>query len=306
MLADCLKEGAGMVRKRFGLVLLLYGVNLLVAALVAWPIYQVYIELVGTSGYDADLVKELDFVLWWEMFFGGVQTQLNSMLSILLWVIPIYWVWKTASQMGIIYALHNGAIWPFWRGVGYYTIQGLQVALFFLPLKVLWILLIVILTTFLHSSIWPGVVGGFWLFGVLTPLFGLTGWAVLDLYQRSSRLALVIRHDAVWQAIKTGLSWPSRNRTATLIYLVWYAMALFTLLVTVSLNAMLHVGAQVVLIGFVIQQVSILTRSVVTVGWSGSEVSLFENTWYKTMPFVADTVGDFSAPSRDEASKERH
>jgi hypothetical protein len=202
--------------------------------------------------------------------------------------------------MGVIYALHSGAIWPFWRGVGYYTGQGLLVALAFLPMKIFWsVCAFLIAGSF--ASLWPGEVGQFWMGGVFFPILLLSGLAMLDLYQRYARIALVVRHDTVRHALGAGFSWPSKYGAASLLYLIWYALALITGVMTLGLNAILHVGTTAVLVGFLIQQVSFFTRAAVTVGWIGSEVRLFERTYIQELPLIADVEVYDDRPAPGEA-----
>ena len=281
-----LTAGAGLIRERFGLVVLLYTFDLAVALLLAIPVYSAFVEHVGYSGFGADLIQGFDLILWREI--ADLMTDVLQGIGLqLLWVIPIYWVWKTAAQMGVIYALHQGAIWPFWRGVGYYTPKGLLLSLAFAPLKVLGVVVAVFMGVGLQS-VWGGEVGGFWSMGVLTPFLMLSVLAMLDLFQRYAQIAVVVRHDTIGRALNAGFSWPIKYGAASYLYLIWYAIALVVLVVTQLLNATLHVGVSAIVAGFLIQQVSLFTRSAVRVGWTGSEVSLFERTHISELPLIAD------------------
>ncbi len=285
---DSLKSGAGLMRDRWGLIVLLYVVNLGVAFVLALPIYLAVVEHVGFTGFGPDLIERFDLELWRGML-KDLRGTFASIGLQLLWVLPIYAIWKTASHMGVIYALHNGAIWPFWRGVGYYTGRGLLIGVVFLPLKILWSVFSFFIAGLL-SSAWQGEVGTFWVMLVLLPVLLLTGLAVLDLFQRYARMALVIRHDSVAQAIASGVSWPIKYGAASYLYLIWYFIALLAMFATIGLNAMLHVGTRAVLIAFLIQQASMFTRSAIAVGWIGSEVSLFERTHINELPLIADVA----------------
>lgn len=283
---DSLKAGAGLMSARWGLIVLLYVINLTVAFFLALPVYLAVVEHVGPTGFGPDLMERFDLEIW-----RGILKDLRGALAgiglQLLWVLPVYAIWKTASHMGVIYALHNGAIWPFWRGVGYYTGKGLLIGIVFLPVKILWAVLSFFIAGLL-SSVWPGEVGTFWVMLVLLPVLLLAGLAVLDLFQRYARMALVVRHDSVGQAISAGVSWPIKYGAASYLYMTWYFIALLAMFATIGLNAMLHVGTSAVLIAFLIQQASMFTRSAITVGWIGSEVTLFERTYINELPLIAD------------------
>lgn len=275
-----------MMGARWGLIVLLYVINFVVAFLLALPVYLAAVEHVGPTGFGPDLIERFDLGLWRSIIedFGSAFSTIGFQL---LWLLPVYALWKTASHMGVIYALHNGAIWPFWRGVGYYTGRGLLIGIVFLPVKILWIVFSFFVASLL-SSAWSGEIGTFWVMFVLLPVLVLTGLAVLDLFQRYARMALVIRHDSFGQAISAGVSWPFKYGAASYLYLIWYSMALLAMVVTFWLNAILHVGTSAVLVAFLIQQASMFTRAAITVGWIGSEVSLFERTYINELPLIAD------------------
>ena len=280
-------DGGRLTRQRLGLVVLLYAFNLGVSLLIAFPVYLAIVEHVGSTGFGADLIQAFDLVVWREVMAGLADT-LKALWWQLLLILPIYWVWKTASHVGVIYALHNGALWPFWRGVGYYTGRGLLIGIVYGTLKILWVVISLIFAALVRSS-FPGEVGIFWSLAVLAPFLILTGLAVLDLFQRYARLALIIRHDTVGKAIFTGQSWPIKYGAASYVYLIWYLVALGITLLAFAINAQVHVGVSAVVVGFVVQQVSLFTRSAVTVAWIGSETSLFERTHIAELPLIADT-----------------
>ena len=198
-----------------------------------------------------------------------------SLMRRVLWALPILWVWKTATQMGVIYALHHGSLWPFWSGVYMHTFKGILLGSFFLPIKLGWIVLLYIGLTLVQPS-FSGEIEMFWLAGVIFPFALLTGLAIIELYQRYGRLALVIRNDKVWQAIRAGFAWPGRTAVISLVYLLWYMIALVVFALGLVANATLYVGVEFLIISLMVQQGILLGRSAVSVGWIGSEVTLFE------------------------------
>ena len=279
MVFTSIKQGFTLIKKRLRLVGLLYLINLVVALIVALPFYNILFNEVGNTGFGVELSEAFDPVLW-SQIFAGVRGDLQLFLSRVLWVIPVLWIWKTASQVGVIYALHHNAIWPFWRGVGFYTGSGLLLGLLFLPLKVVWVLLIYFSAVVL-APVLDGEVITFWVYGVALPVVLIAGLSILELYQRFGRLSLVIGHKKVWRAMKAGFKWPQRYPVAAGIFICWYGVMLVLLIVSAGVNARLHVGFQPFWIAFLIQQVLIFARSTVTVGWIGSEVFLYENKTVK-------------------------
>ena len=92
------------------------------------------------------------------------------------------------------------------------------------------------------------------------------------------------------RAIGAGFSWPIKYGAASYVYLIWFAVSLIVFLVTMALNATLHVGVSAILVGFLLQQVSLFTRTAAGVAWIGSEVSLFEHTHVSELPLIANSV----------------
>ena len=280
MLGKSILEGFRLIRSRFRLVALIYALNLVLVFAVAFPVYRIMMESVGATGYGKDLLLEFDILLWREILMENRETLLQLLWTIVL-VIPVFWIWKTAVQMGTIYALHHGAMWSFWPGVLTHTFNGLIIGFCFLPLKAAWVVLTFIGAGILQSSYFSGEVESFWLIAVCTPIVLLTGLAILELYQRYARMSLVIRNERVVQALKVGFVWPQRHSMISLVYICWYIIALGVFLISMSVNAELHVGTSYVILALLIQQVVMLGRAAVTVGWVGSEVVLFERTLTK-------------------------
>ena len=282
-----------MLRQRPGLAVVLYVFKLGAAMILALPVYGALVEQIGLTGFGEDLVLKFDLLLWREILNLITET-LQTIGFQLLLVIPLYWIWNTAARMGVIYALHQGAIWPFWRGVGYYTPKGLLMSTFFLPLKVIAVVVAVFLGSFLFN-VWKGEIGAFWTMAVITPFMIISLLSLINLFQRFAMIALVIRHDTVGNAFISGFRWPFRYGSASYVYLAWYGIALLIFAITQSLNALLHVGVSAIAVGFLLQQISLFTQSAVNVGWVGSEVSLFEYTHTAELPLIADSE-DVSLP----------
>ena len=276
LVKDSIADGARFVRERIGLVFLLYGLDLVVALLLAIPIYGAVVDHVGATGFGVDLIQGFDLILWRDILDALTEALQVVGLQLLI-VLPVYWLWKVASRMGVIYALHQGAIWPFWRGVGYYTVKGLLIGLIFIPIKLLAVAAMVFIGAGLFNA-WTGEVGAFWTMAVITPFLVISALAVLDLFQRYARISVVVRHDTISRAVGAGFSWPIKYGAASYVYLIWFTVLLLVFLATTALNANLHVGVSAILIGFLLQQISLFTRTAASVAWIGSEVSLFERT----------------------------
>ncbi len=290
LVTESITNGAGFIRSRLGLVFLLYLFDLIIAVLLAVPVYSALVKHVGPTGFGVDLIQKFDLVLWWQII-DQMSEALSTVGLLLLIVVPLYLLWKAASHMGVIYALHQGAIWPFWRGVGYHTLSGLALGFIFLPMKLIGVFAALLIAQ-AWQSLFPGEIGAFWGQGVIFPFISILVWATFDLFQRYARIALVVRHETIWNALTTGFRWPFKYGAASGLYLVWFVIVLIVTVLTQVLNAKLHVGMSAIAIGFIIQQISLFTRSAAKVGWIGSEVSLFERTHLSELPLIAEDTAD--------------
>ncbi len=298
MIGKSIAAGLAGIRRRFGLVVLLYGVNLALAFVLSVPVYFALQSSVGPTGFGADLAGGFDFVLWADVMekAGAV---LRALPLQLLWMIPLYLLWKTAASVGLIHALRGEQIRPFWQGVGRYTGKALLLALLFLVPLVVWIVLTLVAALML-GAILEGEVGGFWLNLVIVPTLLVGGLAVLDLMHDYARIALVVAEQRVGKAAATGIAWPFRHGQASWLYLAWFVPALLLLLLPALLDANAVAATAGAVWGlFLLQQFVLLLRAAVTVGWIGSETAFYEMIWIREAPLIAEQEAE--APLAAEA-----
>lgn len=288
MLASYLTTGFQRIGQRRGLVLLIYGCYLGLALLLALPLALAVEEALGPSGFGQDLVERFDLVLWvdvWEQAgdaFRGLMAQL-------FWLVPVLLLWKTVVAVGLTHALREGGQRSFWEGVGRYTGRALLLALAFALLLLGWSVGVVLLVVALRI-VFSGAVAAFWVVFVLAPTLLLMGAAVLDLMHDYARMALVIGYTSVGEAFRRGLRFPVQHGGASWLYLAWYGLALLALAAgffTDLINPEATIGG--IWLTFLVQQVILLCRAGLVVGWYGSEVALYEDIRLQASPLIADT-----------------
>ena len=281
-----LAAGLRGLRRRRGLVLLIYGLDLALALALAYPLYAVLAATVGPTGFSDDLAAGFDIVLWADIF-EEIGPVLGALLWQLLWIVPLYGLWKVASRVGLAHALRGDQIRPFWQGVGRYTGRGVLLALGF----VLLIAVVVVAAgavAFVLLAIFPGEAGQFWTVVAVVPLVLVIGLAWLDLSHDFARLALVVEDRPVQQAIRTGLAWPFRHRAALALYGLWFVPAAVLLVLPTLLDANVAAATGLGIWSlFAVQQIVLLLRAAVTVGWIGSEAALYEAVWMREAPLIA-------------------
>lgn len=287
MFQQSFSYGLRSITRRKGLVFLAYGLHLALAFIIAVPVYSVLSDVVGPTGFGNDLVGNFDLVLWADIM-EEAGAALGGLMAQLLWVVPLYLLGQAALGVGLIHALRDEGVRPFWSGVEQYTGRALLLALVFaLPFIVLLIGTGVVVATGLAT--WGGEVGIFWVLFVLGPTLFISGLAVLDLMHDYARMALVIEERPVWQAFRVGVAWPFKHGVASHLYVAWFAVAAVVLLIPSFLESALPTAIWGL---FLLQQVFMILRAAVTVGWIGSEVALFEQVRYEEMPLIAEAEED--------------
>ena len=287
MLRDAFRAGFSGIARRFGLVVLLYAVGGLVAFVLSIPIHNALADVVGPTGFGPDLAGSFDVVLWADIM-EAVGTTLGAVVAQLLWVVPLYLVWKTAAHVGLVHALRGSRVRSFWQGVGRYTGRALLLALLY-GLMLLGVALILFVILVLLGTLWQGEVANFWITAVIVPTLLITFLSVLDLMHDYSHIALVADSQSVESAWWTGIKWPFRHGASSRLYVMWFALAALTLVFPTLLDLSFTAETtRSIWLLFILQQIALLARAAVTVGWIGSEVAFFEDVRYREMPLIAE------------------
>jgi hypothetical protein len=298
MIKQSFNAGLAGLRRRPGLIVLLYAMNLVLALVLSIPVAVAFGGTVGPTGFGEDLAAGFDIVLWADIIEEAGEALL-ALFFHLLWMIPLYLIWKAAAGVGLIHALRGDGIRSFWQGVGRYTAKALLLGLAFLVLTALGVVLGVAVVLVL-GGVWAGEVGTFWVNGVVAPTLLISLLAVLDLMHDYARIALVVDDEPVLTAIGTGFTWPFRHGNASRLYVLWFVPAAVLLLLptVLDLNATAATAGAVWTL-FLAQQVLLLLRAAVTVGWFGSETAFYETIRRREMPLIAEDAAEGEAVSDD-------
>jgi hypothetical protein len=265
-----LNEGWSASVKRPGLAGLLYAGNLLLGIILSIPILVAFSNAVSESGYSPDLAAEFDIALWTDILreSGSLVT---TMLLQLLWVLPVLYLWKVGSTVGVVHAMRGEQTGSFWEGLGRYAGKALLLGIPFLVLAVLSVLGIALLTALLSAA--PvGEVAQFWIRFVAAPILIILAVAVIDMMHDFARLELVLNGQSVWNAMFAGMSWFWQSGSAQALYMAWLVIGSVALIL--PFWADMAMGG--LFLAFLFQQALLYVRSMVTVGWLTSEVLLFQ------------------------------
>ncbi len=300
MIKPSLTAGLSGLRRRPGLVVLLYAMNLVLALILSIPVAVAFGNTVGPTGFGADLAAGFDIVLWADIIEEAGDA-LAVLFLHLLWMIPLYLIWKAAASVGLIHALRGDQIRSFWQGVGRYTLRGALLGIVFLILTGIGVV-VTLGVVMVIGAIWSGPVGGFWINAVLAPALLISLLAVLDLMHDYARTALVVGEQPVLKAMQTGMAWPFRHGQASPLYLIWFVPAAVLLLLPTVLDMNVAAATGSAVWGlFIAQQVLLLLRAAVTVGWFGSETAFYETIWLSELPLIAEDDTE-DAPETDNVA----
>ncbi len=280
--ASPLALGVDTIRRRPGLAWLIYGLNLLVALIISIPLLVVLGNAVSESGFSDELATTFDPALWADIFTRSPDL-VATMLAQLLWVVPVYLVWNVLSLTGLVHALSRGAQGSFWTGIGRYGFRALLLGGLFSGMMLVGFVAIGLLGL-AANLIFSGPAGAYWVNVALLPLLILFVFAMLDMAHDFARIELVLGGQAVGSAWSAGFAWLVRSSRANGVYIVWMLAAVFTLLAATGLD--LRMGGLV--LAFLVQQLLMLARAAVTVGWIGSEVAVWEADAQHDMPQIAE------------------
>ena len=270
MIVRILNDGWSASVKRPGLAGLLYAGNLLLGIILSIPILVAFSSAVSESGYSPDLGVEFDVALWADILRDSGPL-VSTMLMQLLWVIPVFYLWKIGSTVGVVHAMRDDRTGSFWEGVGRYAGKALLLGLPFLVLAILAVAGLALITALLSAA--PiGEVGQFWIRFVVAPILIILSVAVIDMMHDFARLELVLRSKSVWNSMYAGMDWFWQSGSAQALYMLWLVIGSLTLIL--PFWADMALGG--LFLAFLLQQTLLYVRSLVTVGWLTSEVMLFQ------------------------------
>jgi len=275
MTGSFVSVGIKKAASRRSLILLLYSTGLAIAALLSVTVFRVLAIEFGNSGFSGDLAKQFDIVLWADLLAEDGVSGLAAAVRQFFWAIPLYMVWKVASQVGLIHALSRDAHASFWVGVEKYTLRAIPLALLYLVVAVILTVLVwVIVGAFTVNA---GEVVVFWGNIVFGPLATIGVLGMTDMMHDYARMSLVLHGSTVWRSWRKGMTWPVGRFSVILLYKFWFLVAtVFVLLPTGIDYVMAKTAFGGIVAAFLLQQVALLLRNGVTVAWIGSEVSLFD------------------------------
>ncbi len=269
MPGDLMRAGFGGALRRFDLVVLIYGVQLAFAAVLAAPIARSLGSIVGPTGFGSDLVAGSDIVLWADILGEEARSLGRSFLH-LLWFVPIVMLWKAAKGVGLVHALGIERGHSFWRGAVRFGLRSVLVGMLFAALSVvLGAVLLMLAVGVARASSSP--VAAYWILAVCLPLPLLATLIGIDVLRSVSRAVIATADASTLSSIRDGFEGVMRQPQLLLVYGVWklFGLGCFSLSFLAELQfAAGGKGAVVAL--FMLQQVLLMLGALWSVSWFGS------------------------------------
>lgn len=266
MIITYLKAGIAAMRKRPWLAVLLFSVHAMLGYFIATPVAGALNTTFATAG-----IEEIDIALLADIP-EALLTALATVFGLIMIATLVLFVWSSAVGVGLPQALRQDGARSFWSGVDRYFWRSLALTGLFLVPMGIWTVVMAVLTLILAAAI-SGEVIQFWALFVAAPTLWMVGMAAIDLTLDYARIALVSNDSEVVESAKLGFRHGLRRGSAQAVYLIWFVPSLLLLLLPTELE--MAIGASFGL--FLLQQLVLLGRSFVSVGWMGSQVALYED-----------------------------
>ena len=282
MTLDAIKQGFETLTRRPSLAGILYGMNLLVGILIAVPLAVLLSSSVAGTGFGPDMAADFDITLWADVFEDSGAAA-RVLIMQLLWIVPIYLGWKIASTVGLLHASGLGGGRSFWEGIGRHTMRGLLIGLLYL-IPFLGVVILSLIAGVIVSGVLGGEVGIFWAWWVTTPVLIVLGAALIDLMEDFALAEHVLGNRTVVQSWLRGMSWPFTRPITLAVYGFWWivgtAVVFFAFVLDIRLGGIWS--------AFLLQQLLLLGRAGITVGWIASEAAIYEDDLARSTPVFAD------------------
>ncbi|MCB0720335.1 MAG: hypothetical protein KDD65_17945 [Bacteroidetes bacterium] len=295
-LRDFIAAGIAIAKQKPGLALLLYLVNGLVSLVVAMPAFFALQRALGDSGWGKDLAGSFNLPVWtdiWNVLFqadadGGVAPEIKILTTLLFFAIPLMWLWKALASVGVVNAVRDNGMRGFWSGVGRYGGRAILLALPWFLISLIAVAGVGFAMSLIASTIRTEK-AVYWSFTIGMPVLSILVLALLDLMHDYGRIGIVAREEKASKAFFNGISMPFRNPGALAVYAIWFFAGLVLLVLPGFLDTWMTSGTWIGLIALIVlQQLLMVLRSGVTVGWFGSEVAYFEAVRFHDEPLIAE------------------
>ncbi len=303
-LAYAIKDGTARAKRNWKLVLLIFGANLLLAAILALPLSGLITSALDGHGFSNDLAQKFDPEIWFDVFEKIGPSIQGYFFPQLFSIIAIYLIWKVALSIGLINRLRSEG-GGFWEGVGQHFLKALGLAALYFALTIIAVIFAVLAISIFGGT---GEVRSFWVSFVIIPTVVISLISIFDMMQDYARIHLVDRNAGVFGSFVKGLAWPFKNGTASWLYVFWFCISLVLWLLPFIMDMKTASATTLsIVVLLLVQQIVLFFKSGVSLAWLGSEVALYERRepeQSSDLSLQPSEEGELSSSISDQLSEE--
>jgi hypothetical protein len=276
-------EGIRQTNRSFPMVLLLFGLNFLLAGIVAMLFRSVVITEFGNSLVPLKLIRDFDFTVYID-FIEKNQGKLSAVYALITWFVALSNLFGVFFDGGIIVSVQADSerfrFQTFCASCGEFF--GRFLRLFFIAVPAMLISGLVMLT--LSGIVFSAVAGtgeteiqllrGF---SAAIVVFSLP-MSILILASDYARVITVAEHEQrMFRAFWLGLRFVFRKLiNVYILFLLWFILSILLLACWAVLTTQIVVDSGLLVLGiFLIQQIIAIGRSWIRVASIGSQVALY-------------------------------
>lgn len=258
------------VLRRFGLVWIVYLIQILLVLALALQVYQVLDSSIGNSAELPKLLRGYDNTVFSDLLkvHGSSVTPLMGQLR---WLLPLYFLVGIGLSAGLYNVIHNGpSIWKnFWSGVGTYYWPFFKISLVFLLLTLVLMActLLPVLNIFGNrGEAFESDKNAVWVMAGLLAVF-IFSFLIIYIWHQLSCVSYVYKEEGVLRSIRNGFKvyrksfWKIFGLVISIIILqsicilAYWGMDYFTGMVSIGL----------IITFFMLQQIFTLARLVLRI-----------------------------------------
>lgn len=274
-----ISDGLKNAVKHWRLSMILYLIQLSVAVVIGFEVYQVMEASIGHSASVEEIIRGYNHTILRD-FVNVHGASISPLLGQMRWIILVYAVYSVFLHGGILNVLiRDGADWTdFWKGGAQYFKPFLVYALLFVTLFMLW-----------SAVIWLPTLGGlfslieamdrerpiYWIF-VAAVVIWILGVVWIYLVSLSTRYFFIAKGERFWRSIRAGL-----QETASVWKLFFPVVVFFVLVLSAIYGAnfffelQLGITSKLLILVFLLwQQIMVFIKIYLRIGLYSSLVGI--------------------------------
>ena len=280
---NALTAGFRSTNKSFRMIALLYVVNFLIAAIVAWGFQSVLASTIGASMSLERLVKDFDYTVFSDFMFKD-GAGIDALLSQLAWLLVFYFLVNTLLGGGTIAGLleidEPFSMRMFFENCGYYFFRFVRLLLIFAVIGGLVGVIFAGILGMIYGAVTAGAVSEVWPFSLGIIFFFLFLFVVMLVVMMADYAKVATVTEDARSMLKT--AWTSIKfvfrhfLSTTVLQLGIVAILVLSVILYLLLEGKIGMATPfTILLMFLVQQASVGFKVYTRVLTFGGELALF-------------------------------